>query len=303
MLVLNPTNDVDAYEGLLFNPEVQPAAIVGVCLPDIVHLTSILNRSVNIVLQFHSGGYVINTPRDPLVQYGPGQLCAKNLASAALCPAYRLASNPQCSYPAQLQDAITAYCYLINTLQISAERIIVSGDSAGAHLSILMLRHLMRTGLPLPQALLLHSPWLDLTPEAISIGNRQTVDYLPESTLRWGVATYKPSGVPANEEFISPGLHPFKSPMPIWVQAGTAEVLYPTITNWVQKMKEKGSLIKLHDNQDMPQNIFQMGDIMGVTDGASLGLEAANKFLEEVSTNKSTLHLKGNRFRRFPNPN
>ena len=92
--------------------------------------------------------------------------------AAVLCPQYRLASNPGGSFPAQLQDAVTAYRHLLDEQKIPAARILVSGDSAGAHIAINLLRYLHENPglLPLPRALLLHSPWVDLTPSELDYG-------------------------------------------------------------------------------------------------------------------------------------
>jgi acetyl esterase/lipase len=104
-------------------------------------------------------------------------------------------------FPAPLIDAIAAYVFLVNDKRIDANRIVISGDSAGAHLALgfvsvsnlgllpvpwsilhksrltvlasglLLLLSLVRylrdegesVGLSLPRAMLLFSPWADLT--------------------------------------------------------------------------------------------------------------------------------------------
>lgn len=46
---------------------------------------------------------------------------------------YRLSHTSP--FPAPLIDAIAAYVYLVDNLKIPSDRIIVTGDSAGAHLA------------------------------------------------------------------------------------------------------------------------------------------------------------------------
>lgn len=286
-VALKPANDLrKTYAGLLDNLQIQPTTIGGFWVPSLKQVATVSSATNDnwVVLHFHGGAYVLMTPRDPTVQRGPKQLCEELPADAALCVDYRLSSNPKSSHPAQLQDAITAYNYLIRDLQISPSRILVSGDSAGAHLAILLLRHLTthpEIGLPLPRALLLHSPWLDLTPKGTSVdsmpGGR---DYISDAFLQWGATTFTPSGSSRDVDFVSPFYHPFASPIPIWVQAGGVEKLYSTIAEWVGKMRNAGSTIELYTMEDMPHDVFHFSSDMDLETQARDAIRAAKGFLE-----------------------
>lgn len=288
-VALKPANDTKKlYAGLLDNPQIQPKTIGGFWVPSLRQLATVSSKTNNnwVILHFHGGAYVLLTPRDPAVQQGPKQLCEELPADAALCVDYRLSSHPKSSYPAQLQDAITAYNYLVQELGISPARILVSGDSAGAHLAISFLRHLTKhpeSGLPLPRALLLHSPWLDLTHKGTAVdkmpGGR---DYLLDSFLEWGVTTFTPNGSSRDADFVSPFYHPFASPVPIWVQAGGVEKLYPTIVEWVRKMKDAGSTIELYTMEDMPHDVFLFASDMDLDTQARDAIRAAKEFLQRT---------------------
>lgn len=66
-------------------------------------------------------------------------------------------------FPCQLLDAFAGYAHLVETLGIDPSRIVVSGDSAGAHLCHNLIRYLKDTQvLPIPGLLLLFSPWADM---------------------------------------------------------------------------------------------------------------------------------------------
>ncbi|EED17417.1 acetyl-hydrolase, putative [Talaromyces stipitatus ATCC 10500] len=285
-VVLEPAKDLKkTYTGLLDNPQIQPTTVGAFWIPNLKHLASATSSTNSnwIILHFHGGAYVLLTPRDPAVQRGPRQLCEELPADAALCLDYRLSSKPKSSYPAQLQDALTAYNYLIHDQQISPSRILVSGDSAGAHLAITFLRHLTthpESGLPLPRALLLHSPWLDLTEKKLSVDNIQKGrDYVSDAFVQWGATTFTPAGSPRDAEFVSPFYHPFTSPIPIWVQAGGVETLYATIVEWVNKMRNAGSAIELYTMEDMPHDVFHLSTGMGLETEARKALRAAKAFL------------------------
>jgi acetyl esterase/lipase len=61
-----------------------------------------------------------------------------------------------------LQDAITAYVYVLESLYKRPEQFVMSGNSAGGNLALAVLRYLhisaSPTSLPLPRAVLLWSP-------------------------------------------------------------------------------------------------------------------------------------------------
>jgi epsilon-lactone hydrolase len=109
------------------------------------------------ILYLHGGGYVIgscNTHR-PL---------ASHLATRAGLPVllvdYRL--GPEHVFPAAVDDAITAYTWLL-AQGFEPGRIVIAGDSAGGGLTLAMLLALRDRGLPLPALGVPISPWTDLT--------------------------------------------------------------------------------------------------------------------------------------------
>ncbi len=93
-----------------------------------------------------------------------GFMCASLLraspGSAVLCPEYRLASHPGGRFPAALQDAVTAYAFLVFELKVPAANVVLSGDSAGAHLVLGLLRYINahKYIFPEPTGTLLWSP-------------------------------------------------------------------------------------------------------------------------------------------------
>ncbi|HKR89185.1 MAG TPA: alpha/beta hydrolase fold domain-containing protein [Phenylobacterium sp.] len=106
------------------------------------------------VLHLHGGGFRQGRPE----MIGPfAAALARRCAVEVVCPAYRLA--PEHPFPAGLADARAA----LTALQASAVRpLILSGDSAGGGLAA-GLAALSAADQPRPAALVLVSPWLDLT--------------------------------------------------------------------------------------------------------------------------------------------
>ena len=83
---------------------------------------------------------------------------------------YRKAVTPSRSYPAALQDTISAYAYLIRE---GYKRIALAGDSAGAGLGLALMQYLAQLSqesedakipnLMMPHKACFYSPWADLT--------------------------------------------------------------------------------------------------------------------------------------------
>jgi acetyl esterase/lipase len=109
------------------------------------------------------------SPNTPLAEVPNGILseCAEQV-DRAFCLDYRLSSAPPFKpvnpYPAALIDAVSGYRYLLDQTKFQAKNIIVSGDSAGGHLAVALVRYLIELNdpsLPLPGAVLLLSPTVD----------------------------------------------------------------------------------------------------------------------------------------------
>lgn len=112
------------------------------------------------VLHLHGGGHCIGSARSH-------RALAAGIAARAGVVAYvtehRLA--PEHPAPAALDDARAAYEALLER-GIEPARIVVTGDSAGGGLALALTVALRDAGRPLPAALGLLCPWLDLVPDA-----------------------------------------------------------------------------------------------------------------------------------------
>ena len=104
---------------------------------------------IGVLIQCAGGAYVIGDGRKGDTGFLTSTLLKNTSATSVLCPQYRLASNPGGRFPAQLQDAITAYCYLVFKVGIEPKNLVISGDSAGANLALALLRYLSEHGVGL----------------------------------------------------------------------------------------------------------------------------------------------------------
>ncbi|MEA4969980.1 MAG: alpha/beta hydrolase [Candidatus Pelethousia sp.] len=128
-----------------------------------------------VVLYLHGGGYCCGG-----LEYakGFGATLATEGGINVLCPAYRLA--PEYPFPAALDDAMTAYRYLIE--KYDPRKIVLAGESAGGGLIFSVCLAAKKLGLPLPGGLVAISPWTDLTASGKSYAENESVD--PSMSLR-----------------------------------------------------------------------------------------------------------------------
>ena len=109
---------------------------------------------------FHGGGYVAMSPEthEKLTK----QLCV-GVGAVVVSVDYRLA--PEHRYPAPLDDCLAAYRWVrANAKELGgdSERLLAGGDSAGGNATAAVALRLIAAGEPLPRALLLLCPWLDM---------------------------------------------------------------------------------------------------------------------------------------------
>jgi acetyl esterase/lipase len=119
-----------------------------------------------LLLYWHGGAYVIGSCKShrPFVSH-----IARQAGIRALLPEYRLA--PEHPFPAAVEDSVNVYRALLRQGYEPAN-IIVGGDSAGGGLAVAMLLSLREAGDPLPGAMILLSPWLDLSGQGDSMITR-----------------------------------------------------------------------------------------------------------------------------------
>lgn len=115
------------------------------------------NAANGVVLHLHGGGFVFGSPRS---HRGLGYQLSRATRTPVFLAHYRRA--PEHPFPAAAQDCLAAYRTLLDR-GFPAERIRLSGDSAGGHLAASVLVAAARAGLPLPSAVALFSPLFDLT--------------------------------------------------------------------------------------------------------------------------------------------
>jgi len=151
-IVMPPAQET-LYTGIITaDPEIRPTKIGGTWYPSRIDHA---NPPKDVVLHFHGGGYTLGDGRTADCGFGASIILKHTSVGHVFCPQYRLSANTGGRFPAALQDALTSYAYLIFDLAILPSNIILSGDSAGGHMALQLLRYISdhgaELGLPPPQ--------------------------------------------------------------------------------------------------------------------------------------------------------
>lgn len=127
-------------------------------------------RRQGVILYLHGGGY---TCGDLDYAKGFGAMLAERTGTRVFCAAYRLA--PENPYPAALEDALTAYRYLLDKGYLPSQ-IALCGESAGGGLCYSLCMKLRSLELALPCGIIAISAWTDMTASGPSYEQNREVD-------------------------------------------------------------------------------------------------------------------------------
>jgi monoterpene epsilon-lactone hydrolase len=198
------------------------------------------------VLYLHGGGYRAGA----LICY---RHLTWRIASAThasvLAIDYRLA--PEHPFPAALDDAISAYRWMVAE-GADPRRCAVIGDSAGGGLALAMLLRLRDEGFPTPAAATVISPWTDLALTGASLHrNARSDPMLNAGDLPMLVAEYLAGTDPRN---------PYASPLygdpvglpPVLIQVGSDEILHDDAVRMAERLRSAGCRVELEIWPRMP---------------------------------------------------
>lgn len=207
-------------------------------------------ESHRVILYFHGGGYCFGSAeaRRALVSE-----IAVAAGARALAIDYRLA--PEHPFPAALDDAISAYRWLLGK-GTSPQGIVMVGDSAGGGLALSACMALRDGGAPLPAAVVGLSPWTDLSMSGWSILKKAKSD--PTVTFRnLSVCArhYLKNTNPTNP-FASPLFGDFSNLPPLLIHVGSKEILLDDATRISDKADTAGISASVEVFDGMP-HVFQ----------------------------------------------
>ena len=207
----------------------------------------------HVILQLHGGGYMGAVRNAYYVFAGLYNEVSKGMS--VLTIDYRVA--PENPYPAALEDAVSAYQWLLDQGWF-AEDIIVAGDSAGGGLAMALCHYLKDHGMQLPCGIVAMSPWTDLMASGESYDTNYERDPLFGNTRdsliynKDYVGDHDPM-----DAYISPLYGDFRGFPPMLIQVGSYEMLLSDSVSVASKARHQGVKVRLSIYDGM-FHIFQM---------------------------------------------
>jgi acetyl esterase/lipase len=224
----------------------------------------------HVVLYFHGGVYVMG---DAALAADLASQVGRRTQAKVISVDYRLA--PEHPYPAAVDDALAAYAALLDS-GVASSDIVFAGESAGGGLAIATLVNACDRGLPLPAAVLVMSPYVDLTLAGSTMETRCDDDpLLSREALQARVPDYT-SGQDAALDLISPVFADLSGLPPLIIQVGTHEVLLDDAIRLARQAATYDVEVTLDITPGVP-HVFQA--YYPIVDEAAAALDRAGRFL------------------------
>src|ERR1700733_1464527 len=183
-----------------------------------------------LIIYYHGGGFF-------LFSAAAYRVTTTNLARASgvavFAPDYRLA--PEHPAPSAHDDAFGVYQWALKQ-GFAADRIALSGDSAGGNLALATAVRAREASLRLPNALVLFSPWLDFAEEGESYRSISDDPILPSFVLDGFKQAYLASGDHISSD-VTPFYADFRGLPPTLVHVGSWERLHDDSTTLAARLK------------------------------------------------------------------
>lgn len=209
------------------------------------------SRGDRALLYLHGGGYVGGSPASHRALTAALSRAARVRVFAL---DYRLA--PEHPYPAALDDAVSAYHWLLGQ-GLSASSIGLGGDSAGGGLTAATLVRLRDEGAPLPAAAFMLSPWADLEVTGESARTRAARDPMLVGDLAAFARHYIGDAGHPRHPRISPIHAELHDLPPLLIQVGTHEVLFDDAVRLADRVRQHRGRVELEVWDDMI-HVFQI---------------------------------------------
>jgi acetyl esterase/lipase len=166
------------------------------------------------ILYLHGGGYCVGSPR---THRALTSRLVRATGLSVFAADYRLA--PEHPFPCALDDAVAACRALMQ-----AGPVVIAGDSAGGGLALAVAVDLRRQQIGSAAALVLFSPWADLTLSAIT-GDAAKEEVMLSTAWLTDCARHYLAGESVSAPLASPVLADLRGLPPTLIQAGADELL------------------------------------------------------------------------------
>ena len=201
------------------------------------------------LLYFHGGGLV-------LLGGECVSLFALIEAVATRCKVFAVdyRNPPDHPYPAAIEDCVAVYRGLLETYE--PRQLVISGASGGGNLAGAVPLKIRDSGLPLPAAVGLFTPEVDLTESGDTFETNRDIDVVLRSGLPVMNALYA-NGHDLSDPYISPLFGDFtKGFPPSFIQTGTRDIFLSNSARLHRALKRAGIPVELFVGEAMPHGGF-----------------------------------------------
>ncbi len=218
-------------------------------------------------LYAHGGAFVFGGGR---FAAATGAVEADRLGVTTFSVDYRM--PPEHPFPAAPEDGLAVYRELLRTYD--ARRIAIGGSSAGGNLAAAITLMIRDRGLPLPGAVVLLTPEVDLTEAGDTFRTNELLDVTLKRGLPECNALYA-----AGRDLRDPYLSPLFADLargfpPTLIQSGTRDLFLSNSVQFHRKLRRAGVAAELHVWEAMPHGGFGFGaDPQAVPENAEIGAE------------------------------
>lgn len=205
----------------------------------VFHLTPRRNAGPTHVLYIHGGAYFLQLMT---IHWWIVEQIIRQTGASVIVPVYPLA--PEHDHRAAVAMIDTLYDDLVT--RVGARNVVLSGDSAGGNFSVSLAQRLVASGRPLPAALLLFAPWLDVTmadPECLRVEREDpvlSIDYARMGGEIWaGTANPK-------DPLVSPFYGPVEGLPPMTVFQGSRDIVMPAARDFAARARQAEIKVDYH---------------------------------------------------------
>jgi monoterpene epsilon-lactone hydrolase len=190
-----------------------------------------------IYLDVHGGALVL----------GGGELCGLMATPGALTrPVLTWAVDyrmpPRHPYPAGLDDCVAVYRAALD--RCGAERLVVGGVSAGGNLAAATLLRARDAGLPMPAALVLLTPEVDLTESGDTFVTNNGIDHVLEPLMTTNLLYA--GGADLADPYVSPLFGDLTGFPPTFLQSGTRDLFLSNTVRFHRALRNAVVDAELH---------------------------------------------------------
>lgn len=173
---------------------------------------------------------------------------AKATGARALMVDYRHA--PEHPFPAQLDDAVTAYRWLLRQ-GVEPERIGSVGHSAGGNLCVSLVLKLGTEGDPTPAAVLSISPWFDMELAGASMDGNAATDAVVQRPILEEMRAALLGDAPADHPLANPLYADLAGLPPTLMYVGALETLVDDAVRFADRARDAGGDVALRVTPEM----------------------------------------------------